>query len=250
MTPHLQFNPTTNEPFLPVPFPQNTNTNTAIILTPYRPAAHDADHLIHSLNDPLIYRWLLTPPVPYTRAHAEQWMHTCTQHARSVLAAIQERADDNGNCGRKKWANGCPVRVIREVRRTDDDGGVEEVFLGDVAMSRHTFYEVRDEEERAERKRVNDEREAGDEEITGSSPHHGKGIMTAALKALIDWAVINMNVHHIRALVSSENIGSCRVFEKNGFVLLETLKDVFVLPEIKGGGTDSIHVFGWTRADN
>ncbi|EEP82280.1 predicted protein [Uncinocarpus reesii 1704] len=160
---------------------------------------------------------------------------------------MQERQN-----GQKKWLGGCPVGAIREIRR-NEDGSVGEMFVGDFSITRHTFAEIIDEDKRAERKRINDEKEVGDEEIIWTigdwlaQSHHGKGIMTIVVKTMVDWAVRNMNVHHIRALVGVGNIGSSRVFEKNGFTLLETVRDAYPLPEVKGGGRASFHVFEWTR---
>jgi RimJ/RimL family protein N-acetyltransferase len=51
------------------------------------------------------------------------------------------------------------------------------------------------------------------------SSHHGRGIMSAAVGTLIDsWMVPRMNARLIRVEVFSGNMGSRRVFEKNGFV--------------------------------
>ena len=52
-----------------------------------------------------------------------------------------------------------------------------------------------------------------------AASHHGKGIMSAAIGTLIrDWAVPRMGVRQIRVETFVDNIGSRRVFEKNGFV--------------------------------
>ena len=49
--------------------------------------------------------------------------------------------------------------------------------------------------------------------------HHGRGIMTAALKTLVDeWMIVRMGAKQLRVEAFIGNIGSVRVFEKNGFV--------------------------------
>ena len=45
-----------------------------------------------------------------------------------------------------------------------------------------------------------------------STSHQGRGIMTAAVKLLVEWASKNMNVTHISALTHEGNIGSFMVF--------------------------------------
>ena len=54
-----------------------------------------------------------------------------------------------------------------------------------------------------------------------------------------------MNVHRIHAEVFEGNIGSVRVFEKNGFNLLETVKVDRVGPGC--GRIERVHVFEWAR---
>ncbi|KMU82585.1 hypothetical protein CIHG_00366 [Coccidioides immitis H538.4] len=250
MPPQLQFNPTTNEPFLSVPIPSSPNgpdTTSHIIITPYRPD-QDVEPILTSLNDPIIYKWLRTPPVPYTREHAEEWIRLCKGSSDKLIPEIEE-----WQRGERKWLSGCPVRAIREVRQTKD-GQVEEVLLGDVGLIRYTFDDTLDESEREEMKRINDEREVGDERTIWTlgdwlaSTHHGKGIMSAAVRVIMDWAMANLNVHYMKVHASVGNIGSCRVFEKNGFTLTDTVHDAFTLPEIKGGGKASFYTLRWARS--
>lgn len=81
-----------------------------------------------------------------------------------------------------------------------------------------------------------------------SPSHHGKGIMTAVIHALIhDFAVPYMNARTIKATTYVENKGSARVFEKNGFKRQCTLEDWADVPQNRGGGKRSIHVYVWNR---
>jgi len=57
------------------------------------------------------------------------------------------------------------------------------------------------------------------------SSHHGKGIMSAAVGVVINqWMIAHLNAHKIRTEAIEGNTGSVRVFEKNGFKLLGTVK--------------------------
>lgn len=57
-----------------------------------------------------------------------------------------------------------------------------------------------------------------------ASSHHGKGIMTAAIKTFIhEWALPRMGVRQIRVETFSDNTGSRRVFEKLGFTYEKTV---------------------------
>ena len=79
--------------------------------------------------------------------------------------------------------------------------------------------------------------------------HHGKGIMSAAIKAVMEWAVPMMNVRHINVTAYAHNIASLRVFEKNGYTHLETITDFGKQVESKGGRTYSLAVMEWRKVD-
>ncbi|KAF7165390.1 hypothetical protein CNMCM5623_009555 [Aspergillus felis] len=84
-----------------------------------------------------------------------------------------------------------------------------------------------------------------------SPTHHGKGIMTAVIKAVVEeWAVPRMNARVIKASAYAENRASMRVFEKNGFQLEFELEDWAVVPLDRGGGVKSIVVLVWEMAGN
>lgn len=66
--------------------------------------------------------------------------------------------------------------------------------------------------------------------------------MTAVLAAVLDkWAIPRMRVRHMHISVFTGNNGSVRVFEKNGFMLLDTLENCI---EIRGE-TRGLHVMDW-----
>lgn len=133
---------------------------------------------------------------------------------------------------------GCPVRTLREVRA---DG--TEVFLGDIGVDRCGYPDLEASFEKERLIEKNSQRLAGDPEIAWcigckydcthspylanreridylAASHHGRGIMTAALRTLIsEWMIPRMGAHLIRAEAFKGNAGSRKVFEKNGFTL-------------------------------
>lgn len=116
---------------------------------------------------------------------------------------------------------GCPVRTLREVRA---DG--TEVFLGDIGVDRCGYPDLEASFEKERLIEKNSQRLAGDPEIAWcigyylAASHHGRGIMTAALRTLIsEWMIPRMGAHLIRAEAFKGNAGSRKVFEKNGFIL-------------------------------
>jgi RimJ/RimL family protein N-acetyltransferase len=73
--------------------------------------------------------------------------------------------------------------------------------------------------------------------------------MSAALKTLLhEFAVPRMNVRHIVVSAFVGNVGSVRVFEKNGFVLRGTIDGMHEMAETKGGGRRAGQVLEWTSA--
>ena len=70
--------------------------------------------------------------------------------------------------------------------------------------------------------------------------------MSAAVGAVIkQWMVPHLNAHKIRADVFEGNPGSVRVFEKNGFKLLESVRVKW--PGPGGGRIQGMHVLEWER---
>ena len=70
--------------------------------------------------------------------------------------------------------------------------------------------------------------------------------MSAAVGVVIrQWMVPHLNAHKIRVEAIEGNIGSVRVFEKNGMKLLGTVK-----VEMEGAGcgrVEGMHVLEWER---
>lgn len=57
-----------------------------------------------------------------------------------------------------------------------------------------------------------------------ASSHHGKGIMTAAVRTLLkEWIVPCMGAKTMRVEACEGNFGSVKVFEKNGFEVVDTV---------------------------
>lgn len=70
--------------------------------------------------------------------------------------------------------------------------------------------------------------------------------MSAAVGAVINqWMIPHLNAHKIRAEAIEGNIGSVRVFEKNGLKLLEMVKVERVCPGRER--VERVHVLEWER---
>jgi ribosomal-protein-alanine N-acetyltransferase len=52
--------------------------------------------------------------------------------------------------------------------------------------------------------------------------HNGKGYITEAIKAVVEYGFEQMNLHSIEAVIDPENRASERVLQKNGFVQLSS----------------------------
>ncbi|KAH9944275.1 acyl-CoA N-acyltransferase [Epithele typhae] len=212
----LQFNPQTKEPFLRLPSPHEH-----IILTP--PRTSDGPAIFSHMSDPRVYSWLEGPPFPYRPEHAEQWISMIKKDADAALEVLRIASEADPDAP-PVLVSACPVRCIREVR---DDGS--DIFLGDIAILRERWPDESDEDAQKALKDPNYERPLGDPEIVWcfgdyiAASHQGRGIMSVAIRTLIhEWAVPRMGVRQIRVETFEENLGSRRVFEKNGFVYEKT----------------------------
>ena len=140
----LQVSPTTGEVFLRLPAPHEN-----IIITP--PRESDVDELVIMLNDPRVYRFLLTPPYPYHPHHAEEWLRMTKGRSDRLLEVLR---------GGGSMVDGCPVQYIREIQ---PDG--TNLLLGDVSVARNGWIEVRDEGQRARLAKENLGKPVGDHSI-------------------------------------------------------------------------------------
>lgn len=277
----VHFNPLTQEPYLRLPEPHSN-----IIITPYRADKIDetVTRVVELLNDPRIYMWLETTPVPYLREHGVEWVTDSLKQTEGILAILQrEFAKEGGMFSSQGQLNGlerpqqyfdvCPFTCIREVLAADAKTGapLNDILIGDIKLGRYTFYEhPLGSEERDRARRENDALPAGDENIIWTlggktdycsrintltelttwpdylaPSHHGKGIMSLAMKTLIhDWAVPYMNVRNLKCYLFKGNAGSLRVFEKNNFEKERILEDWVPVAECRGG-RKSIVVMRW-----
>ncbi|KZP23746.1 hypothetical protein FIBSPDRAFT_910082 [Athelia psychrophila] len=228
----LQVNPRTNEPFLRLPSPFER-----IIITPPRDA--DTTAVVEILNDPRVNQWLQGPPYPFLQEHADSRV---AQQIAVSSAAFQELkdADAKNPGGPLVFAERCPVTCIREVQPDGSD-----VYIGDCRMHRCQFDNLAvdgREEERARKIEANNAKPLGDPSIVWSignylaPSHHRQGIMGAVCNAVMhSWAVPRMNAKIMETYAYTENRGSLRVFEKNGFELVETLDEWREVKGVKRG---------------
>ncbi|GJJ09608.1 hypothetical protein Clacol_003831 [Clathrus columnatus] len=244
----FQVNSKTGEPFLSLPAPHSN-----IILTPPRLDEADEKAAVQYLNDLNIAKWLQGPPFPYNLDHARKWMEKTHAESQAILQEINQNPPG-------AFINGCPFKILREVK---EDG--QDILIGDCSINPWIFEELLDPQERSQAIEQNQARNAGDplkewsfggnaSSIVKSSnidylasSHHGKGIMSLAIKTLIEqWAMPRMGAKTIKAGVFIENIPSRKVFEKNSFVLWKTVEDCVLFPESKGGGMTGIHIMKLT----
>jgi [ribosomal protein S5]-alanine N-acetyltransferase len=64
-----------------------------------------------------------------------------------------------------------------------------------------------------------------------------KGLMSEALKAIVDYGFEKMNLHRIEAFTGKDNIASMRLLEKNGFTKEAVLREHYF---IDGAFVDSV----------
>ncbi|KAJ7782405.1 acyl-CoA N-acyltransferase [Mycena maculata] len=229
----LEINPQTGEPFLRLPTPHDN-----IILTP--PRTSDAVAIVDIMNDPDVYPWLGRPKMPYLFEDAQNLVQELMQASEKVIKVL-------GEATAPQFVEDCPVRSIREVK-----GDGTDVYLGNITFKRCSWWEVQG----AQREQLieqNTIRPAGDPNIIWqvsdflASSHHRRGIMTVVLATILDkWVVPRMRVHHMHVSVFTGNNGSVRVFEKTGFVLVDTLEDCIEIRGEKRG----LHVLDWEYGGN
>ncbi|KAJ5612130.1 hypothetical protein N7510_005324 [Penicillium lagena] len=246
----VHYNTHTKEPYLRLPTPLSN-----IIITPHRLSQLEETVAaqVRLLNDPKIYLNLSGPPYPYLPEHGEEWVKMKCAEAEPVLGTL--RAEFENPDTDKQVFDFCPFNVIREVTEQDPETGdpLKDVILGDIGVARYPFYEDGyDTEKMAEAQRLNNELSAGDGRIVWaigdflSPSHHGRGIMTLAMRTVLqDWGVPRMNIQIVKSCAFLENKGSLRVFEKNNFEVVCTLKDWVPVSESRGGGTKSIVIVNW-----
>lgn len=247
----LELDSSTGEPFLRLPAPHDN-----IIITP--PRLEDGPETVQILNDPKVYKYLSGPPFPYLQENADEWQALIKSQSDPLIEDISSKEVG-------AIVSGCPVRAIREVRA---DGS--ELYIGDVSVTRHGWLELDDEKERTALREENLARDVGDPNILWAfggmccfmshaawlstildyirPSHQGRGIMSIAVGALMkEWLVPRMNVRRVHASMFEGNRGSFRVFEKNGFVFIKTIKTVREGPGF--GRIEGIHVMEWKFED-
>ncbi|KAH7920687.1 hypothetical protein BV22DRAFT_1039546, partial [Leucogyrophana mollusca] len=213
----LEVNPTTGEPFLRLPAP-----NENIIITP--PRLSDELCLAPIINHPKVSVWLEGPPIPYLDEYALPWLKSLIEKTDAVLTELREEEKRNPD-GPLKIVGDCPVRHLREVLEDGSD-----IYIGDLGINRAQLEEVLDKDERAKQVEVNNAKEIGDPTIRWTfgdylaPSHHRRGIMSAAMKLVLEkWAVPRMGVRFMTGYTFAGNRGSVRVFEKSGFEFKRTL---------------------------
>jgi ribosomal-protein-alanine N-acetyltransferase len=76
-------------------------------------------------------------------------------------------------------------------------------------------------------------------------PFWGRGIMTAVIGKIVDFAFTNTEVHRLYAEVFDHNQASMRVLTKNNFRHEAVLREAI----IKDEKIEDLHVFAWLRSE-
>ncbi|CAE6536330.1 unnamed protein product [Rhizoctonia solani] len=221
----LQHNSITNEPFIALPAPHSNVRLTSAQLS-------DVDSILPIMNSPDVAMNFSSPPFPFLRVHCEAWLRDRVRDYENTMIHIRNVDGDVG------YIDVFPLRHIREV----GPNGAE-IFLGDVGLDREdAFEDIGDVEARKARVAENAGPPTGDSDIVWSfgdyirSTHRGRGIMTAIVKTIIEsWAIPHMNARKYGVSAFTDNIGSQKVFLKNGFQFTRKIEGVVTFPESKGG---------------
>lgn len=138
-------NTKSNEPYLRLPAPHSN-----IILTPPRLTEADEKAIVEYLNNIEVGKWLSGTPFPYLPSHARQWMEKTYESSQKVLEEINEKPIGSP-------INGCPFRILREVK---EDG--QDTLIGDCGIGTWLFDDIEDPGEKAKATEQNEARRAGD----------------------------------------------------------------------------------------
>ncbi|KAH7103338.1 acyl-CoA N-acyltransferase [Auriculariales sp. MPI-PUGE-AT-0066] len=246
----LSIEPSTGEPYLRLPAPHQH-----IILSRPCETSIDIAAMVQNLNDLRVARPLGGSPFPFAEADAQGWIARRRADTGATIAELYEAAA----AARGKtvvWARALPLCVVRDTSVGAGTTIQEGRFIGTISFRRHDFDVGRlDETEREQLEVENEAKEAGDPNIVWElgdwldPEYHGQGIMTAAVRCVLEqWAVPRMNAHHVVVTMYLGNKASVRVFEKNGFRLIDDVPDCAEIMESKGGGRTGLHVLEWRRA--
>ncbi|KAF8686412.1 Acetyltransferase, GNAT family [Rhizoctonia solani] len=201
----VQHNSKTNEPFIALPAPHSN-----IHLTP--PRLDDADDILPIMNNREIFMNLASAPYPYLREHCDARLRDRVRDYENAMAHMSNIAED------VKFLDIFPFRHIREVA---PDG--TETFLGDIGLVRESF--------RRETHVL-----SGHLEIIFDQHTKDEVIMSVVIKTVTDvWAIPHMNARRFYAAAFIENVGSQKVFQKNGFDIVSRVYGAIRFPESKGG---------------
>ncbi|KAL4243253.1 hypothetical protein ABKN59_011361 [Abortiporus biennis] len=191
-----------HEDFIRLPDP----CSNIIIASP-----HDSDvqPMVTILNNPTVYKWLDSAVHPFTESLALQRIERARKSSHSLMENLRHLD--------RHFVGGCPVNCIREIL---SDG--TQVYIGDITVKRSKFTHILDKSERDALTAENEAKEAGDPTIVWAiafylaSSHHGRGIMSTAVRVLLrEWLIPKMNVHVIRTEVFLGNLGSTNHLERS-----------------------------------
>lgn len=205
--------------FVPLPAPLQRNPNTGeiflrlrkhpnIILTP--PRTSDAEKITEHLQDIKIISWLVSPPHPYKLEHAHQWLSTLVPERYAAVKELEDACAEAEKTGSApKYLRSCPfnfLRILNEEDWTDELIGSFDVTLHGSATPEEDIWMIGD---------------------WLASKYHGQGIMSDTVGTVLqDWIIPRMNAQKVLGEAFTDNFGSIRVFEKNGFKTISIKENV------------------------
>jgi len=201
--------------------PLTTASPTPIFLTPFFP--HDVPVLQQTHSIPAINLRLIAVPLPYTLSDAEWWVD------------LQMSGKSN-----------LPLQALRS---GDPEKGT---FIGSASLmppDSEALQDVRDTLPEGLKREVEGEGEEEFELGYYLRPEwQGKGIMGAAVTALIDWGEKEMGVKRVVLRILEDNEKSRGIVGRVGslFKRHEEEDKWIDWPEIKGGGRKKLLVWRWS----
>ena len=139
------------------PYVQLAAPLTAFRITLPRVSEDDISQTVRMMNDPLVYKYLNTPPYPHSAEHAREFLEGVKVICDGFFEEMKgDRFIETG------MVSGSPFMSIREVKEQE---GVDR-YIGYVRLMRTVYMSEKDPMERERLKAENYAKEAGDPTIS------------------------------------------------------------------------------------
>ncbi|KAF5386450.1 hypothetical protein D9757_005861 [Collybiopsis confluens] len=144
-----------------------------------------------------------------------------------------------------------PLKVVREIIvHPKSPGDIErDVFFGDVDFRHGNWWSERITTVKDHWEEWRDKERIWSIGAGLKSSFHNRGIGCAALSTLFrEWGIAQIGATEVRAETFVSNMGSNRIWEKLGFVKVESSEQPVIVPKIKTGGEakeEKGHLWVW-----